>query len=84
MTAMDMQELRELEEKMAANLRAGATPSGQGSGTVAQAPVAAVKKLQTGPVQVANPEKQEKEKHYGGEFYPVERPDDQKPDDASH
>jgi hypothetical protein len=82
-SAMDMQQLRELEAQMTATLKAGATEEADETQTAASstpAPAAAPKKLAAGPLETAAQQKQEEDKNYGGEFYPVERPVDKKKD----
>lgn len=79
-TQSDMDKLRELEETLAASLKASpiATPSAP------SAPVAApaVQKLAGGPPEAApaaKPQEDEK-REYMGEFYPVVKPHEQKKD----
>lgn len=74
-TVSDMQKLRDLEESLAANLKAGgAAPV---VAVVEQPAVAVpeVKKLAGGPVEaVTAPAEPEEPKEYMGEFYPVVKP----------
>jgi hypothetical protein len=80
-TQKDMDELRQLDEELEKRLASGATASSEAA--PAGDSSEDVRKLEGGPLELANIQKEEEQKDYMGEFYPVAKPVHKKSDDPT-
>jgi hypothetical protein len=80
-TQRDMDELRRLDDELEKRLASGATVGGESSGGSSDASSEPARKLDGGPLEVAQIQQDEADKEYGGEFYPVVKTIHKKDDD---
>ncbi|HEX8523931.1 MAG TPA: hypothetical protein VF669_16880 [Tepidisphaeraceae bacterium] len=73
-TSQDMDEVRRLDEELERRLASGATAGGDNQPVTAGVSQGEIRQLDSGPLQLAEMQKTDEEKQYGGEFYPVVKP----------
>ncbi len=80
----DLQEVRRLDEELEKQLAGGTHPAAAPATEPVQASGQAVRELDAGPLEATEIPKEELEKEYGGEFYPVVRSVHKKSDEPPH
>jgi hypothetical protein len=70
-SAVDLDEVRRLDDELERRLAAGATSEGGHAQAPSQTADEAVRALNGGPLETANLQDKDESKEYGGEFYPV-------------